>query len=381
MTALATAFCLSCVFALTEPGDHPPADHDDDLRARVQALVQPILDKKQSVGMVVGVIEGGRRRVFGFGREALDGDKAPDGKTIFEIGSVTKVFTSLVLAQMDQEGLVRLDDPVERYLPAEVKIASREGKEITLENLATHTSGLPRVPLKTVLLTIMSAAPYASYKEKDLYDFLKGWKPAPGSDSKWQYSNVGAGLLGHALSRRAGIDYSKLIASRITEPLGMKDTRVTLDTEQERRLARPYQVGGHPAARWTFDVLAGCGALHSTADDLLTFLSAEMGLEETKLRTAMEATQQPRRETSIPGLRIGLAWLVKKLPEREGGTDLVWHNGGTAGYSSFVGFIKAKKTAVVVLSNTGPSLGSFGVVDSVGVRVLPLLHAKEARPR
>lgn len=380
MIAPATAFCLACLFALPVAGDDPPAAGKvEDLRKRVQTLVQPMLDKKQSVGVVVGVIEGGRRHVFGFGREARDGDKTPDGKTIFEIGSITKVFTSLALAQMAQEGLVRLDDPVQRHLPAEVKVASRAGREVTLEDLATHTAGLPRIPVKTLLLAFKSDNPYADYKEKDLYEFLKLWKPTQDIGSKWSYSNLGAGLLGHALSRRAGVAYDRLIADKITGPLGMKDTRITLDDEQLRRLARGYEMGGKPAARWTFDVMAGAGALHSTADDMLDFLAAEMGLQDTKLRAAMEATQQPRRDMGMGGLRIGLAWIVKKLPKEEGGFDLVWHNGGTAGYSSFVGFIEARKTAVVVLSNTGPSLGSFGAVDSVGAGVLRFLNPKEDR--
>jgi CubicO group peptidase (beta-lactamase class C family) len=379
--SLTTAVCLSCVFALLATSDGPPPREADDLRARVQALVQPMLDRKQSVGIVVGVIEEGRSQVFGFGREALGGDKTPDGRTIFEIGSVTKVFTSLALAQMAEEVLVRLDDPVQRYLPADVKVASRGGREVTLEDLATHTSGLPRIPLKTLLTAFTSDNPYADYKEKDLYDFLRVWKPLQDIGSKWTYSNVGGGLLGHALARRAGVDYGRLIASRITEPLGMKDTRVTLDDEQEPRLASPYAVGGKPTPRWTFDVLAGAGALHSTADDLLIFLSAEMGLKETPLRAAMDATHVPRRETGIKGLRIGLAWLVKTLPEADGEREILWHNGGTGGYTSFLGFVKARKTAVVLLSNTGPSLGSMGALDTVGYELLRVLNAKEDRPR
>jgi CubicO group peptidase (beta-lactamase class C family) len=372
MNATAATLWLSWVLALPAPGEDAVAREADDLHGRVQALVQPMLERKKSVGVVVGVIEAGRTHVFGFGREALDGDKSPDGKTIFEIGSVTKVFTSLALADMAGEGLVRLDDPVRRYLPEEVKVASRSGREITLEDLATHTSGLPRVSGKLIVLALSSQDPYANYKDKDLYDFLKTWTPSRDIGSKFEYSNLGAGLLGHALSRRAGLDYGRLIATRISERLGMSDTRVTLNDEQERRLAKPYATGGKPAARWTFDVLAGAGALHGTVDDLLVFLSAELGIKESKLRPAMEATQKPRRETGQEGIRIGLAWIVMKLPRTD--REVVWHNGGTGGYRSFLGFVEATKTAVVVLSNSDAS------VDSIGIDVLRLLNAKEDRP-
>jgi CubicO group peptidase (beta-lactamase class C family) len=373
MNAMAAALWLSWIFALPTPGDGAWAREADDLRGRVQALVQPMLDKKKSVGMVVGVIEGGRTHVFGFGREALDGDKTPDGKTIFEIGSVTKVFTSLALADMAEEGLVRLDDPVQRHLPEGVKVPARSGREITLEDLATHTSGLPRIPGNLVGFVLANPNnPYAKYKDKDLYDFLKTWKPSRDIGSKFEYSNLGAGLLGHAISRRAGLDYGRLIATRITDRLGMGDTRVRLDDEQEKRLARPYTSGGKPATRWTIDVLAGAGALHGTVDDLLVFASAELGLKESKLHPAMEATQKPRRETGREGMRIGLGWIVMKLPKTD--REVIWHNGGTGGYRSFLGFVKATKTAVVVLSNSDAS------VDSIGFDVLRLVNAKADGP-
>lgn len=333
-----------------------------------------MLDKKLSVGMVVGVIEGGRTHVFGFGREALGGDKLPDGKTIYEIGSVTKVFTSLALADMAEEGLLRLDDPVQRDLPEEVKVPSHSGREITLEDLATHTSGLPRIPGNLIAFAATHLHdPYANYKEKDLYDFLKTWKPSRDSGSKFDYSNLGAGLLGHALAQRAGLEYGQLIATRISDRLGMRDTKVKLNAEQEKRLARPYATGGKPASRWTFHVMAGAGALHGTVNDILVFLSAEMGIKDSKLRRAMEATQQPRRETGQKGMRMGLGWIVMKLPKTD--REVIWHNGGTGGYRSFLGLVKATKTAVVVLNNSDAS------VDSIGFDVLRLLNAKEDRPK
>jgi CubicO group peptidase (beta-lactamase class C family) len=157
----------------------------------------------------------------------------------------------------------------------------------------------------------------------------------------------------------------------------MNDTRLTLSPEQEKRLAQPYAFGGKPAARWTFDVLAGCGALYSTVDDMLVFLSAELGVLNTRLRPAMDATQEPRRETGVKGLRIGLGWLIRKPTKPEQvQRELIWHNGGTAGYSSFVGFVKETKTAVVVLANTGPSLGVPGAADLIGMGVLRVLDQK-----
>jgi CubicO group peptidase (beta-lactamase class C family) len=122
----------------------------------------------------------------------------------------------------------------------------------------------------------------------------------------------------------------------------------------------------------TVDALAGAGALHATVDDLLVFLSAELGVKESELRPAMEATQKPRPAPGQEGLKIGLGWIVMKLPKTD--QEVIWHNGGTGGYRSFLGFVKATKTAVVVLSNSDAS------VDPIGFDVLRLLNAKEDRP-
>ena len=184
--------------ALPSLGDDASKAKPADIHVRAEALVKPLLEKKQSVGVVIGVLEGDKTQVFAFGRKALEVDKTPDAKTIFEIGSGTKVFTSLALAQLAQEGVLRIDDPVEHYLPADVKVATRTGRAITLEDLATHTSGLPRVPLKLVFGGLASNNPYANYRDKDLYAFLKEWKPKQDIGTKWDYSNVGVGLLGHA---------------------------------------------------------------------------------------------------------------------------------------------------------------------------------------
>ena len=361
-------------------GDLPASDLAD-LRARVQARVQPLLEKKQSVGLAVGIIAEGRRQVFGFGRERLEVDKAPDGRTIYEIGSVTKIFTSLALAQMAQEGLVRVDEPVQLLLPADVKIAPRGGREITLEDLATHTSGLPRIPIATLFTLLATGNPYAGYTEKNLDNFLRAWQPTEEIGTKWKYSNVGAGLLGHALARRAGMDFGRLIAERVTGPLGLRDTVIALSEDQERRLASPYDVGNEPSVRWTFDVLAGAGALHSTADDLLELLAAEMGLRETSLRKAMDASLVPRRHTGMKGLDIGLGWLISSSAKADDADKVYWHNGGTGGYASFVAFDARRKTAVVLLSNTGLSLGSIGALDQAGSALLQFLKDKDGAAR
>src|SRR5512146_219373 len=168
--------------------------------AEIQALLTRHLSPNTETGIVVGVTSPAGRRVIVAGRAGPNAVPALDSRTVFEIGSVTKVFTTAVLMDMVRRKEVSLDDPVARYLPASVKVPSRGGKQITLVDLATHTSGLPRVPSN---LNVFSPNPYANYSPEQLYEFLSGYQLTRDIGERFEYSNLGMGLLGHALARRA----------------------------------------------------------------------------------------------------------------------------------------------------------------------------------
>jgi len=350
----------------------PPASTvppDADIR---QILVERIDTRHQAVGIVVGVIDPQGRRLIAYG-SPNQGDPGPlNGDTIFEIGSVTKVFTSLLLADMVQRGEVALTDPIAKYLPADVKVPQRDGRSITLVDLSTHTSGLPRLP--TNLRPKDPANPYADYTAKQLYEFLSNYQLPRDIGSKFEYSNLGGGLLGHVLALRAGTDYEALVRARITGPLGMTSTAITLSPEMKTRLAVGHNAELKAVANWDFQALAGCGALRSSANDLLNFLAANLGYTKTPLSAAMASMLAVRRPTGTAGMgEIGLAWIIS----RPSANEIVWHNGGTYGYRSFVGFDPKSRVGVVVLSNTFTGAG----VDDIGMHLLdprvPLAAPKE----
>lgn len=187
------------------------------------------------VGIVVGVIDAGGRRVVAYGSLAKGDRRRLDGNTVFEIGSMTKVFTSLLLMDMARRGEVAVTDPVSKYLPAGVKMPERNHRQITLADLSTQSSGLPRMPSN--FHPKDPGNPYADYTVQQMYDFLSGYTLTRDIGSQYEYSNLGVGLLGHALSLRAGMSYEALVRSRICEPLGMKDTRITLTPSMKARLA------------------------------------------------------------------------------------------------------------------------------------------------
>ena len=332
-------------------------------------LVERIDTFHQGVGIVVGVIGPKGRKVISYG--SLDkGDPRPlNGKTIFEIGSVTKVFTSLALADMVQRGEVKLSDPVAAYLPEGVKVPQREGKSITLQDLASQTSGLPRMPDNFAPKEMKN--PYADYSPEQLYQFLSTYTLTRDIGSKYEYSNLGVGLLGQALARRAGMDFEKLVRTRIGNPLGMKSTGVTLNAGMKARLAVGHDGTLASVANWDLPTLAGAGALRSDVDDMLNFLAANLGYQKTELAPAMAAMLVSRKPTGTPGLDIGLAWHIAT----KDGTELIWHNGGTGGYRSYIGFNPKTRVGVVVLSNTSNAAG----VDDIGRHLLdpriPLMSA------
>ena len=316
------------------------------------------VESGRAVGMVTGVIDEKGRQVVASGKVSLDGTQQPDGDTVFEIGSVTKVFTSLILADMIEKGEVKPDDPVSKFLPATVKVPSRNGREITLLDLSMQVSGLPRLPDN--LKPADPANPYADYDASKLYDFLSRYTLTRDPGEKYEYSNLAVGLLGHALALKAGMSYEELLRRRIFDPLGMSGTSITLSEAQKKRLAPGYDGGLKPVKNWDFAVLAGCGAVRSTVNDMLKFVAANLELTDTPLKFAVRRMRAVTKGIGAPDLEIGMAWHVFTKFD----TRIWWHNGGTYGYRSFVGFNPAKKEGVVLLCNT------FMDNDDLGKHVL-----------
>ncbi len=332
-----------------------------------QARIERVLDgrARKHVGIVVGVRRGEETALVGRGRIADDRPHAPDERTIFEIGSITKVFTATLLADMAREGLVALDDPVQRHLPDGVVIPVR-GRPITLADLATHTSGLPRLPKGLRRRALREGAnPYASFTVDDLQAAIPVTKPRREPGRKIKYSNYGVGLLGHVLALRAGTTYEELVARRLTGPLGMTDTSIAVPDDKLDRFAEGHSRRGKPVSNWDLPALAGAGALRSTVSDLLAFLDAQHGNAPPGLAEAMLLTREPR--ASRRALSVGLGWMILPVAGQPG--PAVWHDGGTGGFRSVAGFVAESGTSVVVLSN------SCRPVDRIGLEILKSIGA------
>ena len=312
----------------------------------VKALLVQLVDvDKRAPGIVVGMIAADppERWVVGYGRLSATDERVPNGDTVFEIASVTKVFTGILLAQAVLNGEVKLDDPISMYLPAGVTAPEYEGKSITLLDLATHTAGLPRWPSN---VPVVGSNPFADYTIDQMYDFLSGYRLTRAPGSTYEYSNYGFSLLGNLLARRAGQeDYEALLLERITRPLGMDSTRIELTPDMRSRLGTPHSSYAGVSTNWHAPALAGSGAILSTANDLLTFLAANMGITDTELRPALQLASTPQRPGELLAY-IGLGW---NLPQS--GNGIQYHGGGHLGYSSFLAWDSERKIGVVVLMN------------------------------
>jgi D-alanyl-D-alanine-carboxypeptidase/D-alanyl-D-alanine-endopeptidase len=309
---------------------------------------------KTNQSIVVAVIDERGTRFISEGKSAETiGAKNSDENTVFEIGSITKVFTGTLLAEAVRRGEVRLDDPISKYLPQNVKTPTRGGKEITLLDLATQSSGLPGLPANFAPKDWSN--PYADYTVAQMYDFLSGYQLTRDIGTQYEYSNFGMGLLGHILSLRAGMTYEDLVRKRILQPLGMTDTTITLSPALKSRMAQGFDINGETVSNWDIPTLAGAGALRSTAKDMAKFIAANMNLSKSNLSAAFNEAHKPLREAGGK-MKIGLAW--HSLPNPAG--DLVWHNGGTGGFRSFAGFNPARKKGIVVLTNTAESIDDIG---------------------
>ncbi len=318
--------------------------------SEIRSLLAERIDvQHQSDAIVVGVITRHDQRVIGFGKfDADDDPRVPDGEMVFEIGSISKVFTSLLLSEMALDGEVKLNDPVSKYLPASVTMPTRDGKPITLLELSMHTSGLPRMPEN--FHPRDPANPYADYRPQQMYDFLSQYKLTRDPGSKYDYSNLGDGLLGHVLALRAGTDYDTLLRTRITGPLGMQHTAVQFTPEMRAHLAPGHNYHLARTSDWDMATFAGAGGIRSTVNDLLIFLAANLGFVDSPLQPAMKKQLSIHKKAS-PGVEIAMGWHIINNPE-----PMAWHNGGTGGYHSCIAFSRHRKVGVVVVSNSSNSI-------------------------
>ncbi|WP_158545371.1 serine hydrolase [Bremerella cremea] len=342
----------------------------DELADKVDPLARPYVESQTVVGMTIGILHQDQTLVRGYGQISAKDTSVPNGQTVYEIGSISKVFTGILLADAMVAGRVSLVTPVDQLLPHGTRMPRREPSQpIRLWHLSTHTSGLPRLPDN--LQPANPENPYADYNEERLTQFLAKHQPRKRPGEAMAYSNLGVGLLGNLLARERQVDYETLLRQRITAPLDMADTTIKLQSPQKARLAGPHVAGGSPSGNWDFDSLAGAGGIRSDMDDMLKFAQAQLHPPEGKLGTAIDlAWQIHQQPLNTNDFAKGLGWHVA----RDGETR--WHTGQTGGYHSAIFVNRQQNVAVVILANTATE-----EIDALAEQLVRMLVGVPEKPR
>lgn len=351
----------------------------DLLEYEIAEVVRPLVESGERVGVSIGFIHGEKSGYYSYG-EVVEGEMIePNPSTLYQIASITKTFTTLLLADMVTRGEVGLDDAVSTCLPVNISVPGRPGRNITLLDLATHTSGLPPVPDN--LAPADELNPYADYTVEMLYDFLAGYALEVEPGRQYRYSNLGISLLGHALALKAGKSYEDLVVERVCRSLGMEDTRITLAQQQLQNLAQGYWSEWneslippsffHEAVPpWDTGIFSPAGGLYSNAKDMIAYISANLGLRDTQMSAAFDLVHTLCRE-AYTSMTICLGWHGMAYE----GIEVLMHHGGTFGFNCDVVFSKEDGVGVVILSNSYV-YGSESI-DEVGLEILQILRKHE----
>ncbi|MDB4926073.1 serine hydrolase [Mucilaginibacter sp.] len=325
-----------------------------DIDKKINAEARKYIQKANTVGLSIGIIKDGKVSTYNYGETTRGNKRLPTTNTIFEIGSITKTFTSTLLAYYVNEGKISLTDPITKFLPDSVA-RNPELKNITLLNLSNHTSGLPSLPDNfSAQRPYNKINPYKNYNKQLLFAYLKKCTLNSRPGEQYAYSNLAAGLLGTILEQAGGKGFEQLVWEIICSPLQMKSTVQHLTPMISTRFATVYDDNGQQTPAWDFDALAPAGSLRSTVNDLLLYAKANMTKSDSKLSKAFELTHQITFNTDT---KLGLAWHIIEV----NGVSYYFHNGGTYGSSSFLAYNIEKNIAVIILSNASPGTDVLGV--------------------
>ena len=353
---------------LLQQYEAPPPPKDDstivparnplrtELDKLVDSLVSPFMRRNNTVGLAMGILNNGQTHVYGYGEKEKGKKQIPAGNTLFEIGSVSKTFTATLLAYFVQQGKIKLDDPVNKYLPDSVAKLEYNGKPVTVASLSNHSSGLPRLPAD-LFQNADPVNPYKHYDNKKLFSYLAKFKPTREPGERYEYSNLAVGLLGVILERISGKSYETLLKEIIWQPLQMNATRLTLGKADSAFFAQGYSANVQPAHSWEFQSLAAAGGIRSNINDMLLYAKAQVaGNEHAALQKAIQLTH---RQTYKNGqTEVALGWHFINGP---GGKQYLGHNGQTGGYCSIMVFNPLTKKAVVILTNASVQASAIAI--------------------
>jgi serine-type D-Ala-D-Ala carboxypeptidase/endopeptidase len=334
-------------------------------KSDVEKIFSSYLADSNNTGLAIGFIFRDSSKVYCFGRQRKSDTVKVISSTIFEIGSITKTFTAVLLAERVLQNKMSLEDPIDKYLPDSVKLLPEMQNKIKLLNLITHTSGLPRIQDDFVKNTTYNGRNAdLHFEEKDLFNYLMNYKNSKPVGHFAYYSNLAVGLLGHLLELNSGKPYDSLVADEICKPLGMIHTIKNPSTIDSNHLARGY-AKGKDVYIYDFGVLSGASSLKSTITDMLIYLNKNINTDESQISQAIELTHKKLKRFDCHS-NVGMAWFIRK---HKYCGRIRWHNGSFNGQRSFIAFDEKKRLGVVILTNS-----TDDTIDPHGFQMIKLLE-------
>lgn len=324
---------------------------ENEISNEVKEHIKARVDEGINVGIVIGLIDGENVTYYSYGKADLKTGRKVDENSIFEIGSISKTFTGIMIADEVIKGNMKLSDPISDYLSKYTKVPTRNNQSITIKDLATHSSSLARMPDNFTPANLNN--PYADYTIEMAYEFISDYELTRDIGEKYEYSNLGLGMLGHILELQYKKDFEAIMVERIANTLGMDNTRVIFTPNMKKNLAKGHNEG-EEVENWDIPALAGAGAIRSSAVDMVKYIQANMGVHKTSLYKAMQLSHKTAYENEEQKFKIGLTWHY----DNDG--EIIQHGGATGGYKAFAGFVKGTQKGVVVLTNTTEGIGDIG---------------------
>lgn len=330
-----------------------------ELDKKVDAVVQPFMFESKTVALSIGILKDGKTYFYNYGETKKGNGQIPASKSLYEIGSVTKTFTGILLAKAVTENKIRLNDPVNKFLPKNTPTLKFGNDTLKIVHLSNHTSGLPPLPDNFGATDLIN--PYKDYDEKKLLEYLKHASISRKPGEKWEYCNLGVGLLGYILEQVNKMSFEKMVTDFITSKAEMTDTRQLLVKKDSALFVQGYDESISPQSQWDFKVLTAAGSLRSNTEDMLKYATLNLNTTDSKLKQAIELAHQQTFDEGQQ--KIALNWFIQDW----GWGPLLFHGGATGGYRSLLAVNPKTKNAIIVLSNTAVSN------DAVGVSILKFI--------
>jgi len=344
------------------------SSYDNPLKSKldfvVDSIMRPYILRGSSVGAIIGIIKNDQNFIYRYGETKRGNKTLPDTNTIFEIASISKTFTSLLLSLEVQKNKINLNDPINKFLPSSVPFQGFHSKPVLIKYLANHSSGLPGLPsnFSNQKPFYDNDNPYKNYGKQEMYSFLKTYKYSIEPGKKYEYSNFAVGLLGNILEKATDLTFEQLLEKEICKPLNLTNTRLKIASEKEKQIAQGYNSKREAVHLWDFKALAAAGGIRSTINDMVKYAKAYLKPPNEQYRLAIELCEKISFEGDSK--KVGLGWHLINT----GSKNIYFHNGQTSGFVSFISYDREKKSAVIILVN------SITLVDKEGVELMKYLE-------